>query len=275
MKNTYRISRSRARAASTTQRVPLVDGVISSYETEGKIYAKYILQNINDRENRRSLSERRPRQGLLRKGSKTPSAIRRRAESSRRYLTSSPTLTKNPQIIELKASGANVFLNASSPKFAARRFAKPTSSTGTNAFPRSTGQSIPAALVPAGLEKALGIISSISAKDPNDPGWANDNDMQEYLAFMKRYFPDGDPSDVLAFGGYSLAQAMIYILEQCGDNLTRENVMYQATHMHDVEPLLAGHQAKYHPDKLPSLQSNAAVKFDGKRWAPFGDVIGE
>jgi branched-chain amino acid transport system substrate-binding protein len=186
------------------------------------------------------------------------------------YELSDPTI--DSQIIALKASGANVLFNASSPKFAAMAIRKayeldwrPTH------FLSLTGNSIAAALAPAGLEKALGIISSISAKDPGDPVWANDSGMQDYLAF------DRDPSDVLAFGGYSLAQAMIYILEQCGDNLTRENVMYQATHMHDVElPLfLPGIKLNTTPTNYRAYNQMQLVKFDGKRWAPFGDVIGE
>ena len=192
------------------------------------------------------------------------------------YELSDPTI--DSQIIALKASGANVLFDASSPKFAAMAIRKayeldwrPTH------FLSLTGNSIPAALAPAGFDKALGIISSISVKDPSDPLWVNDKGMQDYVAFMKRYFPDRDPSDVLAFGGYGLTQAMIYILEQCGDNLTRENVMYQATHMHDVElPLfLPGIKLNTTPTNYRAYNQMQLVKFDGKRWAPFGDVIGE
>jgi branched-chain amino acid transport system substrate-binding protein len=258
-------------------RFPWSMGVIASYETEGKIYAKYILQNIKDakigvlyqnddlgKDYYKGLQD-----GL---GDQASSGIVKVVS----YELSDPTI--DSQIIALKASGANVLFNASSPKFAAMAIRKayeldwrPTH------FLSLTGNSIPAALAPAGLEKALGIISSISAKDPGDPVWANDSGMQDYLAFMKRYFPDRDRSDVLAFGGYSLAQAMIYILEQCGDNLTRENVMYQATHMHDVElPLfLPGIKLNTTPTNYRAYNQMQLVKFDGKRWAPFGDVIGE
>jgi hypothetical protein len=181
-------------------------------------------------------------------------------------------------MIALKASGANVFLNASSPKFAAMAIRKafeidwrPTQ------FLSLTGNSVPAALVPAGVEKAIGIISASPNKDPSDPIWANDKGVQDYVAFMKSYFPDRNPSDLLASGGYGLTQTMIYILEQCGDNLTRENVMYQATHMHNVEfpLLLPGIKIDTSPTNYRGFNQLQLEKFDGKRWVPFGDIIGE
>ena len=256
---------------------PWTMGVIASYETEGTIYGKYILQSIKD-----------PKIGVLYQNDDLgrdyfkglQEGLGDRAKNTIvkviSYELTDPTI--DLQIAGLKASSANVFFNASSPKFAAQAIRKsfdiewrPTH------FLSLTGNSIPAALVPAGVEKAIGIVSSISAKDPSDPMWANDKGMQDYVAFMKNYFPDREPSDVLAFGGYSLAQAMIYILEQCGDNLTRENVMYQATHMHDVElPLfLPGIKLNTTPTNYRAYNQMQLVKFDGKRWAPFGDVIGE
>ena len=94
---------------------------------------------------------------------------------------------------------------------------------------------------------------------------------------MKRYYSDGDPKNSLASGGYSLAQGMVYILEQCGDNLTRENVMHQATHMHEVELslLLPGIKLNTSPTNYRGYNQLQLVKFDGKRWAQFGDILGE
>jgi branched-chain amino acid transport system substrate-binding protein len=256
---------------------PWTMGTIASYETEGTIYGKYMLQSIKDakigvlyqnddlgRDYFKGLQE-----GL---GERAKSTIVKAVS----YELTDPTI--DSQIIGLKASGANVFFNASSPKFAAQAIRKafdiewkPTH------FLSLTGSSIPAALVPAGVEKAIGIISSISAKDPSDPIWANDKGMQDYVAFMKGYFPDRESSDVLAFGGYGLSQTMVYILEQCGDNLTRDNVMYQATHMHDVEfpILLPGIKVNTRPTNYRGYNQMQLVKFDGKRWVPFGEIIGE
>jgi branched-chain amino acid transport system substrate-binding protein len=182
------------------------------------------------------------------------------------------------QIVTLKASGVNVFLNASSPKFSAMSIRKAFDIDWHPAhFLALTGQSIPAALVPAGVEKAVGIISASSIKDPSDPTWANDKGIQDYLAFMKHYYPEGDPNSSLASGGYGLAQGMVYILEQCRDDLTRENVMHQATHMHDVElPLfLPGIKLNTSPTNYRGYNQLQLIKFDGKRWAPFGDILGE
>jgi branched-chain amino acid transport system substrate-binding protein len=101
--------------------------------------------------------------------------------------------------------------------------------------------------------------------------------MQDYLAFMKNYIPDREPSDLLFSGGYSGAQIMLYILDRCGDNLTRDNVMYQATHMHNVEfpMLLPGIKVNTSPTNYRLFNQLQLEKFDGKRWAPFGEIIGE
>ena len=256
---------------------PWTMGVLASYETEGKIYGKYILQTIKDpkvavlyqnddlgKDYFKGLQE-----GL---GDRAKSTIVKVTS----YELSDPTI--NSQIIALKASGANVLFNASSPKFTAMSIRKafdldwhPTH------FLSLTGASIPAALTPAGPEKAVGIISSNSVKDPSDPVWDNDKGMQDYVAFMKSYYPDRPPSDLLAFGGYALSQTMIYILEQCGDNLTRENVMYHATHMQNVEfpLLLPGIKINTSPTNYRGYNQMQLVKFDGKRWVPFGEIIGE
>ena len=256
---------------------PWTMGVLASYETEGRIYGKYILQTIKDpkvavlyqnddlgKDYFKGLQE-----GL---GDRAKSTIVKVTS----YELSDPTI--NSQIIALKASGANVLFNASSPKFTAMSIRKafdldwhPTH------FLSLTGASIPAALTPAGPEKAVGIISSNSVKDPSDPIWDNDKGMQDYVAFMKSYYPDRPPSDLLAFGGYALSQSMIYILEHCGDNLTRENVMYQATHMQNVEfpLLLPGIKINTSPTNYRGYNQMQLVKFDGKRWVPFGEIIGE
>jgi branched-chain amino acid transport system substrate-binding protein len=258
-------------------RYPWTMGVIASYETEGRIYAKYILQNIKDakigvlyqnddlgKDYLKGLQD-----GL---GDRAQSIIVKSAS----YELTDPTI--DSQIITLKASGANVFFDASSPKFAAQAIRKVSELDWRPAhFLSVTGNSVPAALVPAGVEKAIGIISASPYKDPGDPMWASDKGVQDYLAFMKSYIPDRNPSDLLVSGGYSLAQVMLYILEQCGDNLTRDNVMYQATHMHEVEfpMLLPGVKVNTSPTNYRGFNHLQLEKFDGKRWVPFGEIIGE
>jgi branched-chain amino acid transport system substrate-binding protein len=258
-------------------RYPWTMGVIASYETEGRIYANYILRNIKDakiavlyqnddlgKDYLKGLQE-----GL---GDRAESMIVKAVS----YELTDPTI--DSQIITLKASGANVFFDASSPKFAAQAIRKayeldwrPTH------FLSLTANSIPAALVPAGVEKSIGIISASPNKDPSDPMWASDKGMQDYLAFMKSYIPEKDPGDLLITAGYGLAQTMLYILEQCGDNLTRDNVMYQASHMHEVEfpMLLPGIKVSTSPTNYRGYNQLQLEKFDGKRWAPFGEIVGE
>jgi len=267
---------------------PWTMGVIASYETEGRIYGKYILQNIKDpkiavlyqnddlgKDYLKGLQD-----GLGERAS-------RLIVNALSYELNDPTMaalagmgiaTVDSQIAEFKASGANVFLNASSPRFSAQAIRKAFNIGWRPAhFLASTGQSIPAALAAAGVEKAIGIISASPNKLPNDPAWASDKGVQDYLAFMKTYFPDQDPNDSLTQSGYALAQTMLYILEQCGDKLTRENLMYVATHMHDVEfpQLLPGIKINTSPANYRGYNQMQLVKFDGTRWAAFGDIIGE
>jgi branched-chain amino acid transport system substrate-binding protein len=258
-------------------RYPWTMGVIASYETEGRIYAKYALQNIKDAK----IAVLYQNDDLGKdyfKGLQNGLGDRaqRMIVKAVSYELTDPTI--DSQIITLKAAGANVFFDASSPKFAAQAIRKafeldwrPTH------FLSLTGNSIPAALVPAGVEKSIGIISASPNKDPGDPTWASDKGMQDYLAFMKSYIPDKNPSDLLVSGGYGLAQIMLYILERCGDNLTRDNVMYQATHMHDVEfpMLLPGIKVNTSPTNYRGFNLLQLEKFDGKRWVQFGEIIGE
>jgi branched-chain amino acid transport system substrate-binding protein len=258
-------------------RYPWTMGVIASYENEGRIYAQYILHNIKEAKiavlyQNDDLGKdyfNGLREGL---GDQAESMIVKAVS----YELTDPTI--DSQIIALKAAGANVLFDASSPKFAAQAIRKsfeldwrPTH------FLSLTGNSIPAALVPAGVEKAIGITSASPNKDPSDPTWASDKGMQDYLAFMKNYIPDREPSDLLFSGGYSGAQIMLYILDRCGDNLTRDNVMYQATHMHNVEfpMLLPGIKVNTSPTNYRLFNQLQLEKFDGKRWAPFGEIIGE
>jgi branched-chain amino acid transport system substrate-binding protein len=258
-------------------RYPWTMGVIASYENEGRIYAQYILHNIKEAKiavlyQNDDLGKdyfNGLREGL---GDQAESMIVKAVS----YELTDPTI--DSQIIALKAAGANVLFDASSPKFAAQAIRKsfeldwrPTH------FLSLIGNSIPAALVPAGVEKAIGITSASPNKDPSDPTWASDKGMQDYLAFMKNYIPDREPSDLLFSGGYSGAQIMLYILDRCGDNLTRDNVMYQATHMHNVEfpMLLPGIKVNTSPTNYRLFNQLQLEKFDGKRWAPFGEIIGE
>jgi branched-chain amino acid transport system substrate-binding protein len=192
------------------------------------------------------------------------------------YEVTDPTIDSH--IIALKASGANVFFNASTPKSAALAIRK-AFDIGWRPiqFLSLTAQSIVATLAPAGVEKVVGIISSSSTKDPNDPVWANDKGVQDFLAFRKVYYPESDLNNRLAADGYALAQGTVYLLQQCGDNLTRENVMHVAANSHDVEYplLLPGIRVNTSPTNYRGFNQMQLVKFDGVRWMHFGDVVSE
>jgi len=131
-------------------------------------------------------------------------------------------------------------------------------------------------LVPAGLEKSIGVISSQSNKDPNDPRWSDDPRMLEWRAFMRKYLPEGNPADILNFSGYGAAAALVHVLRQCGDDLTRENVMRQAASFKNfvLPTLLPGITLNTSPSDFAPTKSLQPVRFDGKTWVPFGDVMG-
>ena len=167
-------------------------------------------------------------------GAKAASMIKAKAS----YETTDPTV--NSQIIQLQASGCDVLVTVAIPKFgslAIRKMAeiewKPLH------ILNGIASSVGATLKPAGFENAKGIISDNSFKDPTDPQWLNDAGYKQWVAFMDKYYPDGDKTDNQAVYGYSIAQTTVQVLKQCGDDLTRENVMKQAANMRNFElPML-------------------------------------
>jgi ABC-type branched-subunit amino acid transport system substrate-binding protein len=190
------------------------------------------------------------------------------------YEVSEPTI--DSQIVTLKASGANVLFSASTAKAAAQTIKKtaeldwhPTHFLAQNA------NSISTVLAPAGLGNAVGLISTAYIKDPVDPQFANDDGMKWYLAFMKKYYPDGDVKDPQNQIGVSIAATFVQILKQCGNDLTRENVMKQANSIRNLELplLLPGIKLNTGTEDHYPIEQFQLVKFDGKTWARFGDVL--
>ena len=131
-------------------------------------------------------------------------------------------------------------------------------------------------LVPAGLEASTGVLTTTSYKTPNDPAWANDKGMIDYLAFIAKYLPGQDPNDVIAVTGYTTAQLGAIILERCGSNLTRENILKQATNLKGIElpMLLSGISVQTTPEDYAAITERQFARFDGKTWVLFGKVIG-
>jgi branched-chain amino acid transport system substrate-binding protein len=183
--------------------------------------------------------------------------------------------TIDSQIVALKGSGADTFYNMAYPKSAAQAIRK-ASDIGWKPLHLLTyiSQSISAVLEPAGLQNAIGIISGIYAKDPTDPRWADDAYTREFLAWLQSYYPAGKPSDIFTVLGYDVIQPLIYLLEQCGDDLSRENIMRQAESFHQVRfPwLLPGITLNTTRNDHQPIKEMRETRFNGKTWELLDDL---
>lgn len=191
------------------------------------------------------------------------------------YQSTEPTI--DSQIVNLKASGADTILIAAQNKFASMAIRKIYElGWKPQIFLGSTANSISGVLTPAGLEASTGVLTTTSYKTPNDPTWANDKGMTDYLAFAAKYLPGMDPNDVIAVTGYTTAQLGAIIIERCGDDLTRENVLKQATNLKGVElpMLLPGISIQTTPEDYAAITERQFARFDGKTWVLLGDILG-
>jgi branched-chain amino acid transport system substrate-binding protein len=190
------------------------------------------------------------------------------------YELTDPTI--DSQIVTLKTSGADVLLNASTPKFAAQTIRK-MAEIGwkpVHLLARPSN-SVGSVLKPAGLENATGIPSSSFAKDPTDPAWSDDPGVKAWSTFMDQHFPEGDRNNLYTVLGYGVAQTFVQVIKQCGDDLTRENLMRQAADLKHVEPgmLLPGITVNTSPDDYYPIKQSQMMRFDGERWEGFGPII--
>ncbi len=256
---------------------PWTMGWQPSYQAEARIYAEHLLKNKpnakvailyqNDDYGKDYLKGFHD--GL---GAKAATMIVKEVS----YETSDPTV--DSQVAQLQASGADVFFNITTPKFAAQAIRK-AYDLGWKPlqYLNSVSASIGAVLTPAGLEKSVGIISTQYLKDPKDPAWKDDKGMNEWRAFMKKYYPEGDTTDAFNVSGYGAAQTLVQVLKQCGDNLTHENVMKQAANLKNFElnVLLPGIKINTSPTDFAPIESEQLARFDGKEWVRFGEIIGK
>jgi branched-chain amino acid transport system substrate-binding protein len=247
-----------------------------SYQPEARIYAKYLLKTKpdakvavlyqNDDYGKDYLKGFKD--GL---GDKAAKMIV--AEAS--YEVTDPTI--DSQIVTLKGSGADTLINITTPKFAAQAIRK-VHDIGWKPlhFINNVSASVGAVLTPAGLDKAVGLITASSYKDPVDPQWKDDAAMKEYLAFMKKHYTSGDTADLLNVVGYAQTLVLVQVLKQCGDDLTRENLMRQVTNIKDLPAamLLPGIKINTSATDYSMISQGQLAKFDGKEWAFFGEVIG-
>lgn len=184
--------------------------------------------------------------------------------------------TIDSQIVSLKASGADVFFNITTPKFAAQAIKK-VAELGWKPvhYLNNVSASVGSVLVPAGLDNATGVITTQYLKDPTDPQWANDKGFKDWLEWMKKYNASADLKDANYVYGYNVAQGLMQVLKQAGDNLTRENVMKQAASLDMTLPmLLPGVNVKTAADDYYPIEREQLARFDGKTWVLFGKVYG-
>jgi branched-chain amino acid transport system substrate-binding protein len=244
------------------------------YASEGEIYARYILQSKPDAKiGIISQNDDLGRDYILGfkrgLGDKAATMI----VSEQTYNTTDPTV--DSQIVSLKSSGANVLAMFTVPKFSAQAIRKAYDiDWHPQEFVASIGSSIAGAIRPAGFEAAKGVISAAYQKDPADPQWRDDTEMKAWNVWMDKYNPRVDKSDYYAPYGYNIGHAVVELLKQCGDNLTRENVMDKALHMNMELPLLLpGIKLTTTPTDHRPIKQMRLVRFNGERYVLFSDVL--
>jgi len=254
---------------------PWTMGFNPNYFVEGRIYGQYIIKNhpnakIGILYQNDDLGK--DYQNGIKAGLGDKAATMIVAEAS--YEVSDPTI--DSQILKIKAAGADLFFSATTPKQAAQAIKKiaeldwhPIHILDINAT------SVGAVMKPAGLDASKGVISVNYGKDPLDPTWKDDAGMKKYLDFMAKYYPDGDKDSIFNTYGFSTTQLLIHVLTACGDNLTRENVMKQATSLKNVtlDLSLPGILNNTTPDDYRVNKQLQMQKFNGERWELFGPIL--
>jgi branched-chain amino acid transport system substrate-binding protein len=255
---------------------PWTMGWQPSYQSEAHIYAKYLLKEKPDakigvlyqnddfgKDYLKGLKD-----GL---GAKASMIV---AEES--YETSEPSV--DDHIVKLKASGADVVISITTPKFAAQAIKKLAEMDWHPLhIVSNVSASVGGVIKPAGFENSQGILSAAYAKDGADPQWDNDPGMQKFYAFLKEYYPDGNRLDGSVVYGYGAAQTMVQVLKQCGDDLTRANVMKQAASLKGFAPdtLLPGVTINTSATDFAPIKQLQMMRFKGEKWELFGDIISD
>jgi branched-chain amino acid transport system substrate-binding protein len=254
---------------------PWTMGFQPNYQTEGRVYASYILKNHPD-----------AKIGILFQNDDygkdyvkgfedgLGEAAKKLIVSKQSYEVTDPTV--DSQIVNLKASGANVFFNVTIPKFAVQAIKKahdigwrPTH------FLNNVSSSLATVLKPAGLEASKGLITALYMKEVTDPQWKNDKGFLDWVAWMKKYYPEGAMDDQANGYAYNVAILLTQVLKQCGNDFSRENIMKQAANLKNVELpiLLPGIKVNTSPTDFAPIEQEQLAKFDGERWVTFGDIF--
>ena len=254
---------------------PWTMGWQPDYHTECKIFGKHIVANIKD-----------PKIAILRQnddmGNDYLSGFKeglgagweKMIVADATYEVTDPTI--DSQVLQLKNSGATVFMNITTPKFAAQSIKKiPEIGWKPIHYLVSVAASVGAVMRPAGIENGQGIITAQFAKDVTDPRWATSPDYIEWKAFMDKWNPTANQLEGSNVSSYISVHGLVYVLKQCGDDLTRENIMRQAANIKDLEIplLLPGVKVNTSPTNFYPIRSEQLARFEGDHWTLFGDLI--
>ncbi len=252
---------------------PWTMGWQPNYQSEGRVLAKYLLDN-----------HPKGKIGILYqnddygkdyvKGLKDGLGGKVQIVAELPYEATDPTV--DSQIVNLKASGADIFYNVTTPKFAAQAIRK-AAEIGWKPVHllNSVSASVGSVLKPAGFENSIGILTTNYIKDSSDPQWKNDAGYKEWLAFMEKYHPEGDKTSSFTVYGYTVAQSLVQVLKQAGNDLTRANVMKQAANLKNFElgMLLPGVKLNTSPTDFFPIEQMVMAKFNGTNFENFGPVI--
>jgi branched-chain amino acid transport system substrate-binding protein len=247
------------------QHFPWTMGWQPNYQAESRIYASYLLEHHNGGKIAMLYQNDDFGKDYV-KGLKDALSTKSQASiiAEAPYETTDPTV--DSQVVTLKSSGAEIFFNVATPKFAAQAIRK-TAEFGWQPLHvlSSVSSSIGAVLKPAGLGNAEGIVSTFYLKGPTDPTWKDDQGYKDWVAFMDKYYPDGDKTDGYNVSGYSISQTLVQVLKQCGDDLTRGNVMKQAANLTNftVPMLLPGITINTGPSDFAPIKQMQMARFNG------------
>ncbi|HEY2995885.1 MAG TPA: ABC transporter substrate-binding protein [Methylomirabilota bacterium] len=254
---------------------PWTMGWQPTYQTEGRIYAQYVLKNIPN-----------AKVGILYQNDDYGKDYLKGfkdglGETAKKLIVLEQSYevtdaTVDSQIVNLKNSGANVFFNVTIPKYAVQAIKKAHDIGWKPAhFLNNVSSSVGQVLRPAGVDAAKDLITTLYLKDPTDPQWKNDAGYKDWVAFMQKYYPEGKLEDAFNVYGYAVAQGLVHVLKQCGNDLSRANVMKQAASIKDLAlpMLLPGIKVNTSPTDFYPIQQEQLARFDGERWVLFGDVF--
>ena len=245
-----------------------------NYQSEGHIYAKYILANHQNAKIGVLYQNDDLGKDYLKGLKDALGSKARMIVAEVPYETTDPTI--DSQMVKLKGSGADLLYNVTTPKFAAQSIKKAAEMDWKPVHIMNINStSVSQVFKPAGLDASKGIISVTYGKDPSDPQWKDDAGMKKYFAFMEKYYPEGDKVSSFNSYGYSAAQALVEVLKEAGDNLTRENVMKVATNLKGFtgDLTLPGMSMNTTPTDYRANKQFQMMKFNGEKWDFFGSIL--